>query len=870
MKKIFQRSWPDALVVLCFLLLSFFYFATPIMDGLVLGGHDTVAGMGQGQEQAAHYAATGERTRWTGSIFSGMPTYQIAPTYGSSQVLNGVGRVVGLFTTGPLGYLFMYLFGFYILMRALRFKPLLSAFGAMVWAFSSYFFIIIAAGHLWKVATLGFIPPTIAGLVLAYRGKWLWGALITALFTALQVLSNHLQMTYYFLFPMAFIVLAYGIDALRQRTLPQWCKATAAIVVGGVMGALINLPNLYHTWEYSKESMRGAGELTAKTTAANGNTGGLERDYITQWSYGIDESLTLLIANFKGGGSQSILDREGVEDLEGYSTFYEHAGQLQQALGGGGYLPGTSQYWGEQPMTVGPVYVGAIVCFLFVLGLFWVRGPMKWALLAATVLSFLFAWGKYSPLTDFFIDHLPMYAKFRTPSSALVVAEWSMPLLAMLALAEVLRRPEALLGEKRGRIALGVSLLSTAGVALLFAFAPTTATLLSGQDLQTFQQLQAAGVPADFMAAYRGSIEQMHADILAADAWRSFWLVAFAAGLLFFYVRKPKLLPSWLVVALLMVVSLADMWNVNRRYLNTENFSAPEQRLEGFAKKPADETILRDKDLNYRVLNLSQGNPFNESTNETAYHHKSIGGYHAAKLHRYQDLIDRHLGRECAALSEALGSAQQRILADSLGLVAKGIDTEEELAAEIARTLPTDTLTPVLNMLNAKWLITAGGNIALRNPAAQGHAWYVNRLDFVENADAEMAALNKTDLRHAAVADTRFKAQLDGTPLDSGVVQLTHYAPNELRYTTESERGGVVVFSEIYYPSWTATIDGQAVELGRANYVLRALRIPKGKHEVVLTFRPTSVATTETIAYVALALLALGFGFALWRSRKAE
>lgn len=867
MKDFFRRSWPDALVVLCFLLLSFFYFATPIMDGLVLGGHDTVAGMGQGQEQANYFAQTGERTRWTNSIFSGMPTYQIAPTYGSSSLLNEVGRAVGLFTTGPLGYLFMYLLGFYILMRALRFRPLLSAFGAVVWAFSSYFFIIIAAGHLWKVATLGFIPPTLAGLILAYRGKYLWGLLLTALFTALQVLSNHLQMTYYFLFPMAFIVLAYGVQALRQRTLGQWSKATVAIVVGGLLGALINLPNLYHTWEYSKESMRGAGELTSKVAAADGNTGGLERSYITQWSYGIDETWTLLIANFKGGGSQSILAREGVEDLEGYPAFYEHASQLQQALGSG-YLPGISQYWGEQPMTVGPVYVGAIVCFLFVLGLLLVRGPLKWALLAATLLSFLFAWGKYSPLTDFFIDHLPMYAKFRTPSSALVVAEWTMPLLAMLGLAEVLREPGRLLGTRRGQIGLGLSLALTAGVALFFALVPTSANLLATQDLQAFQQLQAAGVPADFMMGYRNSLEQMHAAILSADAWRSFFLVAFAAALLLFYARKPQLVPSWLVVGLLLLVSLADMWNVNRRYLNTDNFSAPEARLEGFAKKPADAVILKDKDPNYRVLNLSLGNPFNESTNETAYHHKSIGGYHAAKLHRYQDLIDRHLGRECAALEQSVAQLQERLLADSLNLMQRGITTPEALAGEIAGQLPTDSLAPVLNMLNAKWLIVNGGKMALRNKAAQGNAWWVATLQFVPTADAEMAALDQLDLRHQAVADERFKAQLEGSALDSGRVVLTHYAPNELRYTAESARGGVVVFSEIYYPGWSATIDGQTAELGRANYLLRALRLPAGKHEVVLTFRPTSVATTEAVAYAALALLALGFVLGLLRLRK--
>ena len=445
MKQFLRRSWPDLVVVLCFLLLSFAYFATPISEGLVLGGHDTVAGMGQGQEQAAYHEATGERSRWTNSIFSGMPTYQISPTYGSTKVMSVVETVVRLCTSGPLGFLFLYLFGFYLLMRALRFKPLLSAFGATAWAFSSYFLIIIAAGHLWKVNTLGFIPPTIAGLVLAYRGKYLWGATVTALFAALQIAANHLQMTYYFLFVMLFVAVAYGIEALRSKTLGRWAKATGALVVGGLLAAAVNLPNLYHTWQYSKESMRGKTELTTpspkKAEAADApsaeGTDGLARDYITQWSYGVDETLTLLMPDFKGGGSSSILDREGIEKLEGYNEFYQYATQLQQATGSGN-VPGILQYWGDQPFTVGPVYVGAIICFLFVLGLGLVRGPLKWALAAATLLSFLFAWGhNFMAATDFFIDVLPMYSKFRTVSSALVIAEFTMPVLAMLALAEV-------------------------------------------------------------------------------------------------------------------------------------------------------------------------------------------------------------------------------------------------------------------------------------------------------------------------------------------------------------------------------------------------------------------------------------------------
>ena len=876
MKDLLKRALPDALVIVAFLLVSFFYFATPMLDGLELTGHDTTAGIGLGQEQVAHHEATGERTRWTNSAFSGMPTYQIAPTYGPMEALQWVGRAVGLATPAPLSYLFLYLLGFYILMRAFRVRPLLSAFGAVAWAFSTYFLIIIAAGHLWKVSTLAFIPPTIAGLVLAYRGRTLWGLTITGLFTGLQVLNNHLQMTYYFLFPMAFIVVAYGVEAVRKGQMAQWAKATGAIVLGGLLGAAVNLSNLYHTWQYSKESMRGPSELTAKVKPADGKaaTGALDRDYITAWSYGIDETLTLMIANFKGGGSQSILDRDDAQDLEGFDTFYQSAGQLQQ-MTGGGYLPGTSQYWGDQPMTVGPVYAGAIIVFLFVLGLFIVEGPIKWAMLAATLVSLLFAWGKnIMGLTDLFIDYLPMYAKFRTVSSALVVAELTLPLMAILALARIMADPAALLREPRKRLALGISLALTGGVCLLVALMPNITALLGENDLQMFAQLQTAGVPADFISAYRGAVSSMHADILSADAWRSCLLIACAALLLVFHAMRPKALHNWLVVGLLLVLTLGDLWNVNRRYLNNDNFAEPTARAEGLAPTAADERIATDKTRSYRVLNLGAGNPFNESTNQTSYRHQSIGGYHAAKLHRYQDLIDRYLLDECNNTLQALGKAQQALMADSLNLAAKGIRTADDLADRALLEAQTEVKTPMLNMLNARWMILGAGQAAVQNHEANGNGWFVRSLRLVDNADAEIDALRGLDTKTAAVADKRFAAQLEGSALDSGTVVLTHYAPNELHYKTQSGKGGLLVLSEIYYPGWTATIDGQPVELGRVNYVLRALKVPAGAHEIRLEFRPTSVATTDAIGYAALfallALLALSGWMALRKSGVAS
>ena len=895
MQNFIRKSWPDVLVVLGFLVLSLVYFFTPLSQGLVLGGHDTVAGMGQGHEQELFNQATGETTRWTNSIFSGMPTYQISPSYGPSHLLGRIGWVLGLFTTGPLRYVFFYLFGFYLLMRSLSLRPAISALGSMLWAFSSYFFIIIAAGHIWKVNTLGYIPPTIAGLVLAYRGKYLWGCLVTALFTALQILSNHIQMSYYFAFLMGFICLAYGVDAVLKHQLKAWGKATAAIVLGGLLGIAANLPNLYHTYDYTQYSLRGPSELSAPAPAAGAEassrpTDGLDRDYITAWSYGIDETMTLLIPMYKGGGSTGIFDRDDVESLDGFDDLNQHCGALYQAMGGqGGYLPGTSQYWGEQPMTVGPVYVGAIVCFLFVLGLFVVRGPLKWALLFATVLSLLFSWGRnIMPLTDFFIDHLPMYSKFRTVSSALVVVEFTMPLLGVLALAEVLRRPQMLLGSLRGRIGLGVSLLTTAGSCLLFALVPSLADCISGQDMQILEQLASMGLPLDFTEGYRAAIIRVHEGILAASAWRSFFLIAVAAAIIVIYVLKFRKAEggnrnmALAVVGALFVICLADLWSVNSKYLNDANFQSENKRLEGFRPSPADEVVLADKTPDFRVLNLTAGNPFNESTNQTAYWHKSVGGYHAAKLHRYQDLIDRYLNTEVQRLNAAVQRAYA-LVPDSATfnelLAARIAEAREQSGADVdadavacemvrgivAENLHADSVAPVLCMLNTRWIIAGNmAQTAFCNTAANGNGWFIDRLQYVDDANAEIAALKSLDLRHAAVSDARFREIL-GEAGGNGTVQLTHYQPNELRYTVESAKGGVVAFSEIYYPGWTATVDGKDVPVGRVNYVLRALRVEPGKHEVVLEFRPSSVTATSAVAYGSIFLIFAGFAFGLYR-----
>lgn len=865
MQSIFKKIQADLLVVLIFLAVSVAYFISPLSEGLVLGGHDSVAAVGLGQEQK-EYRAThgGETTRWSNAIFSGMPTYQTAPTYSATDTVSALSQIYGLGTGHwfpAISYLFLYLLGFYILLRAFNFKPYLAALGAVLWAFSSYFMIIIAAGHIWKVMTLAFIPPTIGGLILCYRGKYLWGAAVTALFTAFQVMSNHMQMTYYFLFVMLFLVIAYFVDAIVRHKLGSWLKATAVLAVAGVLGVAANLPNIYHTYEYAKESMRGKAELTpqpaAKGETAQKQTDGLDRDYITMWSYGIDETLTLLVPDYKGGGSQSILDRDGVEDLPGYDDFYQCAGQTQAAMQQANiqaYPPGVQLYWGDQPFTVGPVYIGAFVCFLFILGLFYVKGPVKWGLLAATLLSLLFAWGKNIGVTDFFIDHLPMYAKFRTVSSALVIAEFTMPLLAVLCLYEISRNKQLFnLTSWKGaplckRIGLPVASVLTLGLSLLLWVAPGVAgDCISTADMQTFDMMRQAGFPADLIGRYMAAITSMHHAILSADALRSACIIVL--GMLVLWAYATDKLKGWMCCSLLALICLADLWQIDKRYLNDDSFTDETTQSEGFAKTPADARILQDKSY-YRVLNFSTGgSPFNETSNATSYYHHSIGGYHAAKLHRYQDLIDRQLNAEIQHLADAINNAE----------------------GDMTR-VPGDSVAAVLNMLNTKYIMFGKqANQVIENPYANGNGWFVRQLNFVKNADAEMAALGKLDTKHVAVADEKFRSTLEGTALDSGSVSLQQYAPNDLKYTVESAKGGLVVFSEIYYPGWTVTIDGKPAELGRVNYVLRALKVPAGKHEVQMTFRPASITTTNTIAYIALLLVVALFAIAVWRNcRKTE
>lgn len=822
-----KKYLPDVLVVIIFAVISFAYFFPADLDGRILYRHDSSAGRGAGQETAEYHERTGKVSRWSNATFSGMPTYQTAPSYQSVSVLNQAVKAYHLWLPENVWYVFAYLLGFYILLRAFDFRQSLAALGSIVWAFSSYFFIIIAAGHIWKVMALAYLPPMIAGIVLAYRGKYLWGFIVTAIFAAFEVDANHVQMTYYYLFIILFMIIAYLVDAIRKKRMAQFVKATAVCAAGALIGILMNISNLYHTWQYAQESMRGKSELVKKD-AANQTSSGLDRDYITQWSYGVDETWTLLVPNAKGGASVPL-----AANTEAMKKADPNFMQIYQQLG---------QYWGDQPGTSGPVYVGAFVLMLFILGLFIVKGPIKWALLAATILSILLSWGhNFMPFTNFFLDYIPMYSKFRTVASILVIAEFTIPLLAMMALKKIVDEPE-LLTKKAKFVYISFGL--TGGIALLFALMPTLffSDFISSQELEAFKS-----IPAEYLSPLESNLRSIRESIFTADCWRSFWIIVIGTLLLFLY--KFKKLKAEYMVGAIAILCLIDMWQVNKRYLNDEMFVEKSVREQAQPMTQTDHQILQDKSLDYRVLNLAS-NTFNE--NETSYYHKSIGGYHAAKLRRYQELIDAYISPEMQKMMPAIAKA--------------GGDMTK---------VNGDSLFPVLNMLNAKYFIVplqANQTVAIENPYVYGNAWFVDNVTYVKNANEELDALGKLNLRHEAVADARFQSQLgESKNQDStSIVKLTAYEPNQLTYDVRSATGGIVVFSEIFYPEWTATVDGKPVEIGRVDYVLRALNVDKGHHKVVLTFDPKSVKQTETVAYLSYGVLLLVVLFAVYFKRKED
>ncbi len=867
MNKTLKGILMEAACIAFFAIVASVYFPKAF-KGWRLTGEDNSANDGLRVELNNYRAEhNGETPRWINSIFSGMPTYQIAPSYDSAKPMSLVEKIYHLGLPDYVWYVFASMLGFYILLRAFDFRRWMAVLGAVVWAFSSYFFIIIAAGHLWKAITLAYIPPTIAGVVMCFKGRYLWGFVVTALFATLQINGNHPQMTYYFLIPELLMFGAFVVRCILKKETGKLIKATCAIFAAAVIAIGLNASNLYHTYKYSDQTMRGKSELKKAGKEGDQTDSGLERSYITNWSYGIDETLTLLIPNLKGGASVPLARN---------ATAMKHAdSQLTSA----GIYEQIGQYWGEQPGTSGPVYVGALICMLFVLALFVIpnRNAMKWVLLASTLLSFLLSWGhNLQWFTDLFIDHVPFYSKFRTVSSILVVAEFTIPLLAMLGLKRFIEN----MGDSNLRPKMLRSLYwstgITAGICLLFAVWPTFfGNCVSSAEEEGIR----SSLDPTSANMILSSIATMRASMLTSDAWRSLLIVMLGAALLFFYYRtamsnKGKV--AWSTQAaiggLIIAVCLIDMWQVNKRYMNDSLFKEPAIQGER-SKTPAEEHILAtsgDK-RDYRVLNTTVST-FNDNT--TSFFFNSIGGYHPAKLRRYQELIEAYMSSSNSTVHDELNSALQMYSQERLDTAAMVASGNLQFPIYNLSDMDADTICPVLNMLNTRWIILGNSQseMPLENTHAYGHAWFVDDMKVVSTANEELETLKDVSPRHTAVVDKSFSSILGkAAPADSSdYIRLTGQTSTTCTYEADSKKGGIAVFSEIYYPEWEATIDGKPADIARADYVLRAMSIPAGKHTIEMSFNPQSINKTETIAYICLALLLAALllaSFLTWRQR---
>ena len=806
-----------ALSVVVMAVVAWIMFYPSDVNGDVLQQHDIMQGVANGQEGMLHQQQTGEITRWTDALFGGMPTFQIRPSYVSNRWLNWVSKVYSLCFPEPVGWIFMMMLGFFLLMLSLKTKWYLAVLGAIAYGLSSYYFILIGAGHIWKLLTLTYVAPTLAGVIWCYRGKYLAGAGLAALAGAMQLLSNHVQMTYYFGFVIVALVIGFLIKAIQEKQVRQWVIATLALVVAGGLAIAANTPNLYMSYKYQKESIRGGHSELSPVEGEPGaelTEGGLDKDYITQWSYGKDETFTLMIPNVKGGatikpekGDSKFLNLAETPQAQTMSESGKIAGQDMQVLA---QMP---QYFGDQPMTNGPVYVGVIIFALALLGVAVVRGPIKWSLVVVTILSIFLSWGHNMMwLTDLFINYFPMYNKFRAPASWLVVAELTMPLLAVLALKEMFENKDFWNENKWAVVgAFGF----TALVCLLTWLFPS---MFGSYSQQEHEQLIATG-QLQMYPTVDAAIRAVRGAMVSGDAMRSLLFLALGVGVLGLY-RWGKINPMVTSLALAAVV-LIDMGVVDKRYVDSETFVPAEavDQARGFTPRPVDTQILQDKD-HYRVLDIQH---FADAM--PSYFHKTVGGYHAAKLTRYNDLINRQIAK----------NNQQ-----------------------------------VLNMLNTRYIIL-DDNTMQQNPGALGNAWFVDSIAWVKGADQEMAGLDSIQPAHLAVADEQFREVLKGAQMvqPGDTIALTSYAANKLAFKSHSQNGGLAVFSEVYFPwGWRATIDGKEAPIGRVNYVLRAMQLPAGDHTIEMTFDPQELHQTEGVASAAIiaifALLLLAANVALW------
>jgi hypothetical protein len=793
----FKAIMPHLLVVLVFMLLTIIYF-NPLLSGKAINQGDVERFKGMSKEIVDYRAQYGKEPLWTNGMFSGMPAYQISVLYPNNWVRPLI-KLTSMGIPHPACIIFLCMLGFYFLLLTFKVDRVLAAAGAIAFGFSSYFLECIEAGHNPKGYAIAYMAPVIMGIMMAYRGRMWLGSAIAGIALSLELASNHLQITYYLAMLTGLIILGELISALMNKQMSNFIKSSCLLLVAALLAVLPNITNLLVTEEYGKYTIRGASELSDEK---QNKTSGLDRDYATQWSYGIGETFTFIIPNFKGGESKAIGDDpKALADVS--PELREYVGQS------------TDQYWGEQPFTSGPVYLGALVCFLFVLSLFVLRDNLKWYLLAAIILSIMLSWGKnFMGFTNFFMDYLPGYNKFRAVSMTLVIVEFAVPLLAFLGVREIVLNP-GLIKEKRNQFYIALGL--TAGLCLIFYMAPTAFQdfYKPGEYENVAGQLKKSGASAEQIQQFMSGMETARISIFKSDAMRSFLFILLGAGLLFVYSIK-AFNKNYLYTGLGLLI-LIDLWAVDKRYLNDKNFVSKSTMETPYLPSTADEQILKDPDPHYRVMNASLS-PFQDAS--TSYFHKSIGGYHGAKLRRYQDLYERQISKNNMQ---------------------------------------------VLNMLNTKYFIVqnqqSGELMAQRNPAALGNAWFVKELKWVANPDSEISALSNLNPATTAVVDKKWEKELQANAFQfdsSATIKLKSYKADELAYEANTSKPQLAVFSEIYYPKgWNAYVDGKLTSHLSVNYVLRAMILPAGKHEVIFKFEPESYYTGEKIALAGSILLFL-------------
>ena len=825
----FKKFIPYAIAIVVFIAISLMYFS-PLLDGKQLYQSDIVHYKGSAQELVDFKKATGEEALWTNSMFGGMPAYQINASYKTNigKVFNNIFK---LWLPHPASILFVLLICFFILLITLKADPWLAMVGAIAFAFSTYFFLTVSVGHNAKTLAIAYMPAILAGIILTYRGKYLLGVALTALFFAIEIAVNHIQMTYYFLMIVGFIALFEFIYAIIKKSLPNFFKATAFLIVAGGISVIPNISGLWTSYEYMKETIRGKPVLASNNEI---RSSGLDKDYITQWSYGVGETFSLMIPDVKGGGDAALGESKSALDKVDRKYRKEVAQQ--------------NHYWGNMPFTGGPVYVGAFICFLFILGLFIVKGRLKWALFGVTILAILLSWGhNFMPFTEFFIDYVPFYNKFRAVSSILIIVELTIPLLAILALKEIADNPK-LIKEKKQIFFTALGL--TAGLTLLFILLPTTFfDFLKNSETAQFDEYIKQGANPSQIDDFASNLEIARVSIFRMSCLRTLAFILIGAGMLWLYgsVRKMSKYILYAGVALLILI---DMVPVDKKYLNNDNFvpnkNNPKVKTmeDMFPLTVADKAILEDKDASYRVLNLTVGNFTTDAS--TSYFHKSIGGYHAAKLRRYQDLIENRIFNEQSRLVKTLqaGAPDSVLTATLYGLTS-------------------------LNMLNTKYFIYNPDARPLRNPAALGNAWFVENVKMVDNADQEMKAIDNFVPATTAVVDKQFEKDISafkGGKNPASTITLAEYKPNHLTYDAKNlTTNQLAVFSEIYYDKgWNAYIDGAKTPYVRANYVLRAMVIPAGNHKIEFKFEPKSYIAGEKISLAGSVLLVLILACALF------